>query len=147
MKASIVTRITIDSSPAEVFDYLTNYKYYRLWNPQIIETSRFTKLTLHSTYATTSQVLGVTIKSQNIVTKFRSNTFIRIENNTGLVHYVADFSLVTQASKTVVTCSTTVSSKSKAFAFTAPVMKRLAQRELQTDMQALKLACENKLLQ
>jgi hypothetical protein len=42
-------------------------------------------------------------------------------------------------------CATTVSSDNKAFAFAAPVLKALARRELQTDMQALKLAVEHHL--
>lgn len=59
------------------------------------------------------------------------------------MHYVANFRLQGRGDSTLVTCSTTVTAASAAFAFTAPILKRLARRELQTDMQALKLAVEN----
>lgn len=147
MTANVTTRISIAASASEVFEYLTNLKYYLLWNPQITNLSGHGKLKLNSTYSTTSNVLGVTIKSKNVITKFRADKLIQIENKTGLVHYIARFTLKPDRKKTLVICATTVSSESSAFAFAVPVLKLLARRELQTDLQALKLACEHQLLQ
>src|SRR3569623_842301 len=138
MKANVVTKITIAAEPATVFKYLTDLSYHYLWNPQITSISKKGALKLHSTYQTTSQVLGVTINSSNEVTKYKQFKELQLENNTGTVHYIANFKLIPQRHKTVLVCSTVVSSKSKTFAFAGPVLKQLARRELQTDMQALK---------
>lgn len=68
-----------------------------------------------------------------------------MENKTGLVRYRAHFQLKSKDDYTLVTCATTVSTDARAFAFAAPILTRLARRELQTDMQALKLAVEHQL--
>lgn len=35
MEAKVSTKITINASPHEVFDYVTDLKHHYLWNPQI----------------------------------------------------------------------------------------------------------------
>ena len=135
--------MTIAAPPAAVFKYLTNLAYHYLWNPQIQYISDDGALHLGSTYQTTSLVLGVKLNSTNLVTKFIPSKEVEIENNTGTVHYCANFRLRPRHKQTIVTCHTIVSADSAAFAFAGPIMRRLARRELQTDMQALKLAVEN----
>lgn len=141
--AHVITRVTIGAAPAAVFHYLINLKRHYLWNPQIQTISTDGMLKLGSVYQTTSQVLGVRIASHNIVTKFSPPKELAIENNTGTVHYQAHFKLRRKGDGTEVVLATTVSADSAAFAFTVPILKRLAHRELQTDMQALKVAVEN----
>ncbi|CAN5149630.1 hypothetical protein BH09PAT3_BH09PAT3_2370 [soil metagenome] len=143
MKAHVITRITINSSAQDVFLYLTDLKYMHLWNPQVKELPAQKVLKLHSKYKTVSQVLGVKIEAANIVTRYDLNKELQIENETGTVSYIANFKLITHNDTVTLVCDTTVSSDSKAFAFTAPVLKLLARRELQTDLQALKIAVEN----
>jgi hypothetical protein len=124
---------------------LTDLKRHYLWNPPLQSISSTDRLHLGSVYQTTSLVLGVRISSSNLVTKLSPSKELEIENNTGTVHYRVHFQLRDKGESTLVTCSTTVSSDSGAFAFTAPILKLLARRELQTDMQALKIAVENQL--
>jgi len=145
MKASVTTQVTIAAKPGTVFKYLTDLKYHYLWNPQLQSISTTEKLKLGTQYETTSLVLGVKIKACNEVTQLVPNKYLELENNTGTVHYKASFKLSPKGSSTVVICETTVSSQSEAFAFAKPVLKMLARRELQTDMQALKIAVENQL--
>lgn len=145
MNTTIVTRISIAASPAEVFEYLTNLEYHYLWNPQVHSISTKEQLKLGSEFETTSLVLGVKIKAKNVVTKFIPPKEIEMENNIGAVSYHASFRLAPKGKMTMVVLTTTVSTDSHAFAFTVPILKKLARRELQTDMQALKLAVENQL--
>jgi hypothetical protein len=138
-----VTRVSIAAQPAAIFEYLTDLKRHYLWNPQLQNISSTEALRLGSVYQTSSMVLGVKIASTNTVTRFSPLRELEIENNTGTVHYRAHFRLQPDGERTSIICSTTVSSKSGAFAFTAPILRRLARRELQTDMQALKIAVEH----
>ena len=74
------------------------------------------------------------------------NKEIELENNTGSVQYNVNYRLDPAKSKTLLTCTTTVSSDSNAFVFSTPlIMKLLAKHELQTDLKALKIAVEQKL--
>jgi hypothetical protein len=146
MKVDVVTRVTIDASPSEVFEYLSDLKYHYLWNPQMRDVKPVTVLKQGMTYDTINSVLGVKITSTNKVFIFDKDEKLGLVNESGPVHYRVIFQLVTKAEKTQVVCTTEVSTDSQAFAFTQPVLKVLAQRELQTDMQALKLAVEHKLV-
>lgn len=145
VRASIATSTVVAASPSEVFKYLTNRKYHYLWNPQIYSISPMGPLKLGSKYETESLVLGVSIKSSNIVTKFVPPKEFELENKLGIVQYRTNFRLNLKADKTVVVCSTTLFTEHKAFAFSVPIFKRLAKRELQTDMQALKIAVKSQL--
>jgi hypothetical protein len=145
MNAKVSSKVTINVSPTAVFAYLEDLKFHYLWNPQLNHISPIIKLQLGSKYQTASLFLGKELKADNIVTKFVKNKELQIENTTGLVEYRVNYKLASRSSQTVVVSNITVASKSKAFAFTAPVLKALAQRELQTDLQALKVAVEQKL--
>jgi carbon monoxide dehydrogenase subunit G len=145
MKADVITRITIKATPAEVFKYLQDLNYHYLWNPQIHSIKPIINLKLDATYETTSQVLGVRINAVNKVTKFQPNREIELANSTGMIKYCANFRLKPSGKNTVLICDTSVSSDSHAFAFAKPVLKMLARRELQTDLQALKIAVEHDL--
>lgn len=145
MKATIVTKVSIGAQPDLVFEYLTILKYYYLWNPQIRKLSSKKQLQLGSTFNATSMVLGIKIDSHNVVTKYVPSKLFELQNNIGTVHYVANFRLKRIENKTVVVLKTTVSTNSKAFVFTIPLLKQLSRRELQTDMQSLKIAVEHKL--
>jgi carbon monoxide dehydrogenase subunit G len=145
MKADVITQITIKAKPADVFKYLENLEYHYLWNPQIQDIKPIIKLKLHSTYETSSQILGVKINAVNEVSKFVPSKELELVNNTGMVKYTANFKLRPNGSKTTLVCDTTVASESNAFAFAKPVLKMLARRELQTDLRALKVAVEGRL--
>jgi uncharacterized membrane protein len=146
MKATVTTRVTIQSSATKVFMYLTDLHYIHLWNPQLQAVSEKKILRLHSTYKTVSRILGVTIEAENRVTKFVQDAELELENLTGTVHYTVNFEVQTKNKSTVLLkCKTTVSSEHKAFAFTAPVLKIMASRELQSDLKSLKVAIENDL--
>ena len=97
------------------------------------------------TYKTTSLVLGKQLSAVNTVTKFRERQELEVENNTGLVHYRAKFRLASKNGTTRLVCDTWVDSDSRAFAFAKPVLEILARRELQSDLQALKIAVEHRI--
>jgi hypothetical protein len=143
VQARVVTKVSIAAEPAAVFKYLTDLKYHYLWNPQLQSIEPITKLKEGSTYKTTSVVLGVRINAKNEVTKFVKDKELELINNTGMVKYRASFKLSPKPHKTEVACSIVVSSDSHAYAFATPVLKLLARRELQIDLQSLKLAVEH----
>lgn len=145
MKATIVTRVTIDAERTLVFEYLTDLKYHYLWNPNLRKLTPKNKVQLGSTYHATSMVLRIKIVAKNVVTKFVENTEFEIQNTTGTVQYVVNFRLKPQAGKTVLIATTTLSTDSRAHIFTVPILKQLARLELQTDLQSLKIAVENRL--
>jgi hypothetical protein len=145
MSVRVITQIAIAAPRPVVFEYLTDLKYHHLWNPQVQSLAGSGVLEKGSTYQTTSLLLGIKVHSHNKVTLVQSPRRLVIENDAGLVHYKAEFQLEADGDKTVVVCSTNASADSVAFAFTKPVMKLLARRELQTDLQALKIAVEQKL--
>jgi hypothetical protein len=92
-----------------------------------------------------SLMLGVKVKSTNKVTRFVAGRELELQNTTGTVQFKVNFHLASKYKNTLVVCSTTVSSDIQAFAFSGPILRKLAQRELQSDMQALKIAVENQL--
>jgi hypothetical protein len=104
-----------------------------------------TPLKLGSIYASESVVLGVQIQANNEVTAYTKNQEIELLNNTGTLQYRINFRLQPQGKKTLLRSTTVVSTNNKAFAFAKPVLKMLGQRELQSDLQALKIAVEQKL--
>lgn len=145
MKVNVTTQIKISSNAHAVFKYLTDLKYIHLWNPQLTYVSSKEKLKLGSKYQTTTQVLGVNIESNNVVSRFQQDEFLQIDNTTGMVQFAAAFEIKEQADSVMLKCITSVSSTHKAFAFSGSVLKILARRELQADLQALKIAVEQKL--
>lgn len=145
MKARLKTRITISAEPATVFKYLAHTKYHPLWNPQMQSVSPLIPLHKDSIYTVFSLVLGVRTKAENHVTKFVQDQELEVQNKTGMIQYAACFRLEPTAKSTRVTCTISVSSQSKAFAFAKPLMESLARRELRADLAALKEAVEQKL--
>ena len=142
MKANVVSRITIAASRAETFRYLADLKYLHLWNPHLRSVSPINKIKLGSRYKSLSVVLGVDVRGDNRVTKFIGGKELEIENSTGTLHYLVNYKLLNDRGRTKLVCSTAVSAKGDAFAFVAPVLKLLARRELQSDLQALKIVVE-----
>lgn len=145
MKANVITKITIQAPSAQVFRYLSDLKYHHLWNPQVLRISQHGKLKLGSSFKSVSLLLGIEVESSNVVTKFAPPKELEIRNSVGMVQYTAHFWLFPAGQKTLVVLTTEVSSHSNAFAFAPPLLKILARRELQADMQALKIAVENNL--
>lgn len=145
MKAQVTTQVTIAASSEEVFRYLENSKYHFLWSPSLQSLHPQKKLSLGDTYEATNIVLGIKVAAHNEVTDFVRNKEFELQNSTGMLHYCTHFKLLPVEKGTKVKLSVEVSSESKAFAFSAPVLRRLVQRELQTDLQALKIAVEQQL--
>lgn len=146
MEVSVATRITINADTEKVFCYLADLKYHYLWNPQMRKISPIAPLKRGLTYEVESVVLGVKIKNLNKVVKFAKNKEIELVNNTGQIRYRVNFKILPLDDRTQVVCTTTVKATSNYFSFAKPVLRSIARRELQTDMQALKLAVEHQLV-
>ncbi len=144
-QVTVSTQITITADKHAVFKYISDLRYHYLWNPQLQLISSQKALKLGSTYKTESQVLGITITAFNRVTLFIPVKEIEIQNKFGSVKYTVHFKLAERGSKTRITLSTTVSTDSAVFGFALPVLKKLALRELRTDLNALKVAVEQRL--
>jgi uncharacterized protein YndB with AHSA1/START domain len=145
MKASVVVKVTIAASREEVFRYFKHLKYHQLWNPHLLRVSPLTTIKTGLVYETTNLLLGVKVKSQNHVLKVVQNEKFEVENTTGLLNYHVNYRLQDKPDGTLVTCATTVTAHGETFAFTRPVLRLLIQRELRSDLQALKLAAEHRL--
>jgi hypothetical protein len=63
-------------------------------------------------------------------------------NQTGLIHYRVNYSLSSNSQQTKIICNTTIETYQKPLHFAAPILSVLAKRELQSDLQALKVAVE-----
>jgi hypothetical protein len=145
MKAHVTARVSIKADPAGVFHYISDLHLHYLWNPFLIELSPVTVLRLGKVYKSTSMLLGVKVQGENKVSKFIKDSELELENSAGLLKYRVNYRLQTKQDKTILTCTTEVSSDRNAFVLTKPVLKLLARRELQTDLKALKIAVENNL--
>jgi hypothetical protein len=98
-----------------------------------------------SAYLTQSLMLGVRIKAENHITRYVQDKELEIQNSTGMVQYRANFKLQGRSKETVITCTIVVATTGKAFVFAKPIMEHLARRELNTDLNALKVAVEDRL--
>lgn len=145
MEVSVVTRITIDAPPSEVFRYLTDLKLHYLWNPQLRKVSPLIMLSKGATYRSESTVLGVNLHGHIKVTRFTKDRELALNNEQGQVHYRVNFILQAVDRRTQVICKTTAITHNGYFAFAKPVLKLIARRELQSDLQGLKLAVEHHL--
>lgn len=145
MNAQVTTRVTIDATPREVFRYFEYLRLHYLWNPRQQKNSGPDRLKQGAQYKTTNLVFGVRVDAVNTVTKFDLGRELEIKNNTGLVHYLARYRLSEKEGKTLLRLNLTLSADSQAFAFAKPVLSIMAQRELRSDLGALKLAVEAKL--
>ena len=143
MKASVVATITIAASCEQVFKYLSHLKYHHLWNPHMQDIASSGLVKPDMVYETTHILLGVRLKAKNHVLKLVPDREFEVENTTGSLDNHVNIRLTTRGKRTLVTCTTTVSTRGEAFAFTKPVLKLLVRRELQSDLQSLKIAVEH----
>lgn len=145
VKVSVVAMVAVAANSTEVFKYLSNLKYHFFWNPHLLSITPMKLLKLGSVYESESMILGIAIKGTNTVAKFVQDKELELENQLGAIGYRINFRLKSSATKTNITCSTIIVPESKVFTYTVPLLKRLAKRELQTDMKALKIAIEGHL--
>lgn len=145
MKVHTVTKISIRKKRAEVFKYLADLRYHYLWNPHLRRISPLDVVKLGTEYKSVTLLLGVKVRGKNVITKLLPNQEVEIVNNIGTLQYKVSYRLQSKRKETLLVCTTSVYSENGAFAFTAPILKLLARRELQTDLQALKIAVEQQL--
>ena len=146
MNTNLVSQLVIAATKPEVFTYLSNLSYHHLWNPHLLTITPKSKIKLGTTYRTSSLLLGVRVRGANKVTKFIPDKEVEIQNTTGALKYRVNYCLEAGSDgKTLIACTTSISSTGEAFAFAAPVLKLLARREIQADLQALKIAVEQQL--
>lgn len=145
MQATVVSRIHITADQQVVFEYLSNPKLHSLWNPHLRRITAKKKLQLGSTYTTDSMVLNIKLPAKIVVTKYDEPCEIEFTNNSGTFRWRVNYRAKPNGGESLVVCTTTVTTDSKAHIFTIPVMKRLARHELQADMRALKIAAEHRM--
>ena len=146
MQARVTTQVTILARPADVFAYLIDLKRHFLWNPHLQSVSPQVLLKPGLKYKSSSLLMGVKVSGVNRVAKLIKERELEIENDTGTLHYRVNYRLRPELDRTLLTCDTQVSGQNEAFAFAAPVLKMLARRELQADLQALKIAVEQHII-
>lgn len=145
MQATVTHRVTIRASVKEVFRYLSDPCQHHLWNPHLQSVSTSSPLKKGTRYKSVSQLLGVTVESSNVVSSFILNKVLEIRSNEGPLNYRVEYRLEALNDGTQVVCLTSVSSSVKAFMYTRPVFKLLAQREIRADLRALKKVVEQEL--
>lgn len=143
MNARVVARVTIKATATQVFDRLVDLESHFLWNPHLQEIAPVMKLKQGAEYTTSSLLLGVRVHSNITVTQLTPRQRLELINDTGTLQYKVVYQLQKHTIGTTVVCTTTISTDKQAFAFTKPILKLLAQRELQTDLQALKHLVED----
>ena len=84
MKTNVIVKVTINADKSLVFKYLTDLKLHFLWNPHLQKISPQTKLKEGMEYQSRSLMLGVAVKSNNVVSKLIDDKELEITNNTGL---------------------------------------------------------------
>ena len=138
--------MSISAPPAAVFAYLADPQLHYLWNPHLRTVSAYGLFKQGSRYSTTSMMLGTKIENDNRITRFEKDSLMEIQSQGGTIEFTVEYRLRPEESMTTVECNTSVTATGKTFAFAKPVLKLLAQRELQSDLQALKIAVEQKLM-
>jgi uncharacterized membrane protein len=138
----VVATVTINAAPEAVFKYMINLRHHFLWNPHLRTITPLIRLKEASEYESSSVLLGVKVRGINKVTKLVKNRRLQIENQTGLIHYRVNYSLSSNSQQTKIICNTTIETYQKPLHFAAPILSVLAKRELQSDLQALKVAVE-----
>ncbi len=122
--------------------YLKEVKSHPLWNPHLNSVSPQRTLKLGSTYTSESTLLGIKVTAINTVTKFSKDRELEVKNDTGILHYTANYKLTPKGDHTLVICFTEVMSDKDAFMLAAPMLKMLARREIQTDLHLLRKVVE-----
>jgi hypothetical protein len=145
VQVKLTSRVNIDASPKEVFVYLADPRRHHLWNPHLQSISAKEPFKKGTVYETVSLLLGVRLESTNTVTDYIKDVLLEIRNEKAALRFCVLYELERAGASTIVKCVTEVVSTSQAFAFTRPVLRMLARRELQSDLQALKIAVEQNL--
>ena len=136
--------VLIKASPEEVFSYIKDLKYHYLWNPRLRNLSSTDELKLGSSYESESVFIrDIKIVTKNEVTKYVPNKQIGLRNRYGMITYDAEINLRRRGRLTNVSCTIDILTSSQAFGLTLPVLKQLAKRELQYDLDSLKIAVES----
>lgn len=145
MNARVSTKVNINAPAAQVFQYIDHLEHHMAWNPKLDSVMpEAGQLKQGSQYESTSLLLGVTVRANNVITVYRPPHEIQIENTTGALHYNANYTLTTEDNQTIVLCDTTVSADSRAFKLAKPMLIKVARAELQADLRALKRLAEQK---
>jgi len=144
MQTRVSSQVTIHDTPSRVFTYLTELKRHYLWNPHLKDVKPLIKVQADTIYRTRSWLFGIEVRGLNKIVNYVPNKELGIENDTGLLHYKVNYTLSRKGKNTVLECDTEVFADSKAWAFAKPVMKQLARRELQADLELLKIAVEQR---
>ena len=140
------SRISIKASPEEVFKYICTLKYHYLWNPALRTLSTEDKLSQGMSYSTESVYLGdIKVITRNKVTKLVPNQQIVLKNEFGVIQFETYFTLHREGDRTIVSSTVDMLTTPKSFGLTLPVLKRLANKELQSDLKFLKAAVETNL--
>jgi hypothetical protein len=146
MTISIISKVQINASNVAVFKFLKDLKYHYLWNPHLRDIDQVSPITLGLEYETKSVLFGIIVNGHNTVTKFVLDQELQIENNTGTILYLVNYSVKSLSKKrSQVICTTEVTTTGIAMKFTGTILKAMVRRELQSDLQALKLAVEQDL--
>jgi hypothetical protein len=143
MTVSIVSKVQINASKAAVFKYLKDLKYHYLWNPHLRDIEPIRPLVVGFQYETKSSLFGIIVNGHNTVTKLVPEKELQIENNTGTIKYSVNYTIKPQTrNRMQVTCTTEVTTSGIAMKFTGTALKAMVRRELQSDLQALKVTVE-----
>lgn len=139
-------KVSIKAEPDEVFLYFANLKYHYLWNPTLREITPEKELSVGLSYHTKAKLLGgITVSSQNSVVELTPSKKLVLENRLGNVKYAAVFTLTKRRLNTIVACIISIDTKAQILGMTQPVLKQLANRELESNLYYLKLAVEHKM--
>lgn len=145
-KITSESKITIKAPPEEVYKYLKHLKYYYLWNSSLRYLSYEGPLKKGISYDSENIIFNKNvIKAHNIVTAIEPNKKIETENKLGMIKYKQTIKLKEQTKNTQVISKIVVLTPAQTFGLTTPVLKILADKELKTDLQTLKIVVENKL--
>lgn len=140
---TVVSEILINSTPERVFSLLSVLKNHYLWNPSLKKLSSEGALKLGSHYEADSLILKKTsVKSRTIIESFEPNKSITFKSRMGTINYTQHFSLNSQNNQTLLHTEVNILTKSQPFGLTVPVLKELANTELNTDLSLLKIAAE-----
>ena len=93
-------------------------------------------------YRVTNTLFGMKTSGRVRVKKLIRPTRLDLISTTGMLEFTVSYQLAKKGTGTLLTCRTSVSTESKAFAFAKPMMHLLARRELQADLEELKLLVE-----
>lgn len=146
-KITALSSITIKAAPKDVFKYISQPKYFYLWNPSLRHITNDEPLKINSQFETETVILNnINIKSKNTVTEYEENKKLVLENSFGLIQYKQIYRLE-QSRKiyTILRLKVDVITKSQILGLTNPVLKRLANNELKMDLNYLKVVVENKI--